>query len=436
MTYSDNKEGNAVYAFPSKLLNSLAKKILSPIQRGESAVIKWFPHTGKSIFLKEIFSKNYLKQYFDATESLYCFIQIDLSLILNDNFTQGLLHYLYCELAEKNGATRQNITNLSEHELYKEIVNQSTIMTRKNIRVVFVIDEIESIAPNLPQKLIQIFSNIVFTNRNRIHTIFNICNFDSLHLFALSDKSYTLIQNQINIPLPTHEETEYFQNVFARRWSFKLSSTQKEALSFFNCNNLLVKTALRKFEKDPKLDLQYILDDREVKQKIKIFYNLLGIIEKEVCRKIMFHSDQFTPDEKLTLDYFEQLKIIRKVGRKWVFSLPIIEYVLNNANQNLSINKNVDGELTLGSFPLHNVLTQNEYKTLLLLYTNKRSLVQRDALAKAIWGNVYLDKFSNWAIDKTISRIRKKLSNLGFNKNMIQIVKGKGYKLQIQNHGK
>lgn len=435
MTYSDKNKGDTVYAFPPELLDSLSKKILTPIQRGESAVIKWFPHTGKSIFLKEIFSRNYLRQYFGTAESLYSFIQIDLSLILNDNFTQGLLHYLHCELAERSGVPRKNIINLSEHELYKEIINQCAIMTSKDLHVVFVIDEIESIMRNPPQKLIQIFSNIVFTNRNRIHTIINVCNFDHLPLFALSDKSYTLIQNQINIPLPTNKETKYFLNILANRWHQKLTSMQKETLSFFHCNNLLVKTALRKYERDPKLSLQNILDDREIKQKLKIFYNLLGTTEREVCRKITFHIDQFTPEEEPVVDYFKQLKIIEKVGRKWVFLLPILEHVLNNTNRDLSIRKNVDGELILGSYPLHNILTQNEYKTLTLLFNNKKSLVDRDALAKTIWGSVYLDKYSNWAIDKTISRIRKKLSSLGLNKDTIQIVKGKGYKLQTQSHG-
>ena len=233
MTQSDKNKRDTVYAFPQELLDSLAIKILAPIQKGESVVVKWFPHTGKSIFLKEIFSKNCTRQYFGSMESHYCFIQVDLSLILSDNFTQGLLQYLYCELAEKNGVLRQNIANLSEYELYKKIVNQCSALTIKDRHVVFIIDEVESIEHRHHQKLIQILSNIVFTNRNKIHTIFNICNFDCLPLFSISDKSYTLIQNQINIPLPTNKESEYFLNVLAKRWNYKLSSLQKEALSFF-----------------------------------------------------------------------------------------------------------------------------------------------------------------------------------------------------------
>ena len=432
---SDKNRGDTVYAFPQELLDSLAKKILAPIQKDESVVVKWFPHTGKSIFLKEIFSNNYIKQYFGSMESHYCFIQIDLSLILSDNFTQGLLQYLYCELAERNGVLRQNFANLSEHELYKKIVNQCFAAIRKDRHVVFIIDEIESIEHRHHQKLIQIFSNIVFNNRNKIHTIFNICNFDCQPLLALSDKSYTLIQNQVNIPLPTRIEANHFLDKLANRWGIKLSQKQKGILYFFCGNNLLTKTGLRKYKDNPSINLQSLLEDNEMKQKMKIFSNLLGNKEKEVCNKIMFHMDQFTQEEEFIANYFKQLKIIYKVGRSWVFSLPILEYVLKNTNKNLSVSKNVDGELILGSFPLQNVLTQNEYKTLTLLYNNKKSLVDRDTLAKTIWGSVYLDKYSNWAIDKTISRIRKKLSTLGFNKEMIQIVKGKGYKLQTQNHG-
>lgn len=88
-------------------------------------------------------------------------------------------------------------------------------------------------------------------------------------------------------------------------------------------------------------------------------------------QKIMFRIDKFTQEEKLVIDYFDQLKVTKKIGRKWLISLPILEHVLNRTNQNLSINKNVDGELMLGSYPLDSALTQNEYKTLVLLYNNK-----------------------------------------------------------------
>jgi len=52
----------------------------------------------------------------------------------------------------------------------------------------------------------------------------------------------------------------------------------------------------------------------------------------------------------------------------------------------------------------------------------------RDFLAQIIWGDKSFDLYSDWAIDKIMSRLRKKLYQNGYPAEKIKTVKGRGYK--------
>ena len=47
-----------------------------------------------------------------------------------------------------------------------------------------------------------------------------------------------------------------------------------------------------------------------------------------------------------------------------------------------------------------------------LLLKNRGFIVEKETLGKALWGESNHDKYSDWAIDQTIKRLRTKLSKL------------------------
>ncbi len=73
-------------------------------------------------------------------------------------------------------------------------------------------------------------------------------------------------------------------------------------------------------------------------------------------------------------------------------------------------------------------LTQHEYELLYFFLIHKNTLLSRDHIYKSLKGIEY-DGVSR-GIDLTISRIKKKLTTAGLNKNVIITVRSKGYKLQ------
>ncbi len=75
------------------------------------------------------------------------------------------------------------------------------------------------------------------------------------------------------------------------------------------------------------------------------------------------------------------------------------------------------------------LLTRSEKKIIEYLLTENTE-VDKDELADVIWGDKVNEKYSEWAIDQRMSRLRKKLKDLGFNID-VKTVYGKGYRLVL-----
>lgn len=71
-------------------------------------------------------------------------------------------------------------------------------------------------------------------------------------------------------------------------------------------------------------------------------------------------------------------------------------------------------------------LSYQEYEVLKLLWSKRGQVVTRAEIAGAMWSSKNEEKYSDWAIDQIMSKIRKKLGDVG-EKRVIGTVKGKGF---------
>jgi len=75
------------------------------------------------------------------------------------------------------------------------------------------------------------------------------------------------------------------------------------------------------------------------------------------------------------------------------------------------------------------ILSSTQEKILHLLIKNRQKIVSFDEIADVIWGEKSYDKFSEYAITKTIQRLREKVSLMGVFPQIIQTVRKRGYVL-------
>jgi len=64
---------------------------------------------------------------------------------------------------------------------------------------------------------------------------------------------------------------------------------------------------------------------------------------------------------------------------------------------------------------------------MLILLHSKDKLISRDVIARAVWEDKWHEKYSNWAIDRLVYRIRKKLRSIGIKDELLRTVKKKGF---------
>ena len=85
-----------------------------------------------------------------------------------------------------------------------------------------------------------------------------------------------------------------------------------------------------------------------------------------------------------------------------------------------------EGTIYLGSQIYGTHLTPSEYDILKLLIQKAPNLINRDEIADILWGKNQFERYSDWAIDKLISNLRKKIEETGYT---VITSKGRGFYL-------
>jgi len=74
-------------------------------------------------------------------------------------------------------------------------------------------------------------------------------------------------------------------------------------------------------------------------------------------------------------------------------------------------------------------LTRLEFRLLLLLYGRLNKICDKYSIVEAVWGEEYVDEVYDSAIEKLVSRLRKKIEPDPSNPRYVITVRGRGYKL-------
>jgi DNA-binding response OmpR family regulator len=75
------------------------------------------------------------------------------------------------------------------------------------------------------------------------------------------------------------------------------------------------------------------------------------------------------------------------------------------------------------------VLTELEYKLLLLLYGNLEKICDKYQIVESVWGESYIDEVDDARIEKLVSRLRHKIEPEPDEPRYLMTIRGRGYKL-------
>lgn len=415
----------------SKYMIEIAEAILEPIRRGESACIRWFPGHGKTIRLHQIFSDKKLLQhvlgkYFDR----FVVVEVNSAIYTLPDLPTFFLN-VYASLQEEFKLRTARGQSYQPHPLARtpvtvalviaQIIRLARLTVEEGLEVVFIIDSIDEFPTDVLAGMLAGWASIAEANRERIHTHINVNRREIIEHAT----EPVLLQNIVHIGLPPKKECDYYISFYVREWGLKISKIQIAHIYKVCGHDLgLIKEALRMYKKNgTQVDLRM---ESTIALKAKAEFKLFSSQEQQAI-EARVNTNAAPPALTQTVRGLTNANF-------WDASqkLPeIFEHVILHRDklQTLSFDT-THSILTLGDINLKKKFSSSEHNVLVALYKQKGTVVSRDEVAQSLWGEQMLDRYSDWAIDKVISRLRSRIVSLHI-PCQIMTMKKKGFYLEF-----
>lgn len=261
-------------------------------------------------------------------------------------------------------------------------------------------------------------SAILFFDQNLSHPKYHF----------LIDKCSLLFDHVLKYPLYNEKDALQFINYNCEMWSMNLDDRQKKEI-YALCGGYLwiISHVQRLLRDNPGLKIEEAAKDDMLLTKLETIWAKLLPEEKVILEKIAVHKlseeDRKLPEYK----HLQSIGAIKHSEGKDKLGVPLLSLVINNT-QKLNLWSSDSTNIFINNKPFTKMFSAKETKLMHLLISHKKEIMPRDRIAQELWGKEWEEKYSDWAIDRLLYRIRQKIKQLGFNSNLLKTAKRKGVK--------
>ena len=449
---------------PPLSLNTLKKyaaEIFTPIQRGESVTTIWLPMLGRRVVNKFIIQYPQLFEAELGKDSSYLLIYIE-PLELTEESAAGYIRLIIKSILEKYPGHDfgEFFSQIDEHDAasisYSHWIDELIILVKKiaaeeNKQVILFLgefDELEFASQVFYNNLKSIWSKANGSLQFIFLLLTDVCNPDSLKKFG--ELNELILQNVVYVPLLSSADIDFKIDYFSKQLSYSFSVEEKKMLVQIcgghpyllkSCTRLI---ALMKETKSDDLEelKETLITHYEPRSACQKMFNLLSEKEKDFLGKVI--EESYTNKLPAEAEILVKLGLIKQnESGFWepfgeLFKSVVEQNQGKSGPQNQSTSSLIEGlvfdeqsgAIYVGSTNVEEKFTRQEYEILRFFLKDPSKLRTREEIGEAMWGKESYDKYSDWAIDQIMSKIRKKLQILGANK-VLATVRGRGYKLII-----
>lgn len=221
--------------------------------------------------------------------------------------------------------------------------------------------------------------------------------------FDLAAQFRSLCQNVIRPTVYRERETMHLLHYWLARWDYQLPRQTLQAMaSMAGGILLLAKAAVRVAVKERlhTLDdiLQTVPTHPDFTVQIRFFLSRLTPHQRQILTTI---AKGKTPRDQLEVRHLEAMGFLAANSNGWeVTSRFLRDYLTDPTRSPRKLRAAVQRSKQL---------SEREKRMAITLLDDRGKSVSRDAFAKILWGKEYLEKFSDWALDQAVSRLRRKL---------------------------
>lgn len=237
---------------------------------------------------------------------------------------------------------------------------------------------------------------------------------------------HIFFQNIQIFPLFSFHDRLLFISYLEKVFTITIPKEEKERIAKLCGGSMwFIKEAVRQYSKNPIPNQTY--RHEAMNTKLRIFYEDFSPEEKNILQDISLGKK---PGSSESLNYLTALGLIEKKRNSYLITIPIFnDYVhnLTRSNHILSLDKDniIQNGMNITSF-----FSKRERELLIYFIKNQNKLISRDQCAEIIWKNNSDGLYSDWALDQSIRRLRKKLLKLNLPKNILVSKRRKGYYLR------
>ncbi len=277
-----------------------------------------------------------------------------------------------------------------------------------------IFNELSEISEQNPLYNFIFLSEVDFMHPDIFRKLTNIRIFGSLHYYKLYDEP----------------DMSQFVKYLTEKSNLKVPSVLvSKILRTFGGHTWLIAEAVRSIMLNNFSSIEQIIESDGIQFKIQQIYQSFIESEKSVLQKLTKGEiSGFSENEKHSLKYLEKTGIVCKNK----ITIHALEIYIQKHQPKVSFT--LEGKhIKINSVIVDSSFSRKQIRILRHLLTNNGVTVMRDELAKIIWPVNTLDYYTDWALDRIIARLRENIARIGLDKNLIQTVRGKGYKIQT-NH--
>ena len=235
--------------------------------------------------------------------------------------------------------------------------------------------------------------------------------------------SHKLLQNTDVVPLLSIENTKHFCIHIAKRWQLQLTERQIDTIYSYTGGHMwIIKETLRQLSKKEQL-LSKIFSSPEMNSKKKKIWNQLPKQHRQFLTRVVTSKNKtLFENDPIYLD-LTSLNILQQDTNQ----VPeFISELAQKAQVTISIHNKL---IYFNDIQVSNFFSKKEQDILHAFLQSPEYRVSRETIAKCLWTTH--NDYSDWALDKAISRFRSKLIKLGLPNTALVTLRQQGYQLQI-----
>jgi len=426
-----------IYPLPKESLEKRALRIFTPIKDKLCVTCMFAAGSGKKTTIKFLLKekeiiKKILGKLYDKTIFVYINPD-DASGLSSEDYLLILLNSLTLKMKEI-GINPVLVNQLNTLELIKRNLEQ---LVANNIYTVFFLYDFEFLF-YLPQNIFRNLESILSVNKSLINFVFltSVNLFERKILAEFYNLTYAITQSNYYSPLFNKEEIGYIIANFEHSLATKFpDDIKKTVIELCGGHPQLLKYSFHILTKNYDQLSQnkdkikdFLLNNYQLKNVCYDIWQNFNDVEMKIVSSVCI-TQKIPPTLINKSDFLLKTKIVQSSteGHYKLFGKIFDHFVRLQIPKEKLIYDKETNQIFFGGQNYSHKFTLQEFKLLVHFIKNQNKVISRDEIGQILWGSNYVEKFSDWSIDKIISIIRKKLTEIEFPAQNLITLKRRGF---------